>query len=106
MNTIAPATPPPAMLPIWLNTDAITPVASPSASRREYERMSLRYPEILYSPYRPLSSRLNGLRDSRPAVNTIPTAPIAANTAATLPTDAGSWKPSPSILTTISIVSR
>ena len=53
MNRIAPNTLFPAILPIWLITEAITPVASPSAKSLEYERTSLSHPLTLYRSYAP-----------------------------------------------------
>jgi hypothetical protein len=40
MKSTAPSAPAPASAPSELNTDAMTPVARPSARRREYDNMS------------------------------------------------------------------
>ena len=61
-----------------LNTDAMTPVAMPSANRRAYDRISDSTPEMLYSSPRPEIVRLMGLRLPRPLNSRISSAPMPA----------------------------
>ena len=100
----------PNMLPIWLTTDAITPVARPSAKRREYDNTSLSHPVMLYTSYAPNAILSAGFLFSRPDINTSPTTPMIASAFASILRNGGNvifaWAIDAKISVGISIKSR